>query len=202
MSDLSKEEQAILDGYLKGASGPSGHLPDQNDRRLWLQKRYGEIKAKWIWYFMQKWEADGVKAEAEVGKLIVEFEKNLKERAWVVTELGKIGQAAEDPFASLFEKVKEEAAIDAYSAGLHAGEEAPREVDYKEYCRIRYDHIKNNYKELLLQKAEAEALKASTAVENISALLRLNFKLRMFIVKNLRKYGIIVDDPFVPLSAT
>jgi len=96
------------------------------------------------------------------------------------------------------EKELEEAEIDAYMDLEIQDAEAPQPEERLSYLQTRYAQVKNDYKVLQLQKAEAEAKKDENMLNKLRGLFRENFKGRKYTVTELRKLGQKVEDPYVP----
>lgn len=98
--------------------------------------------------------------------------------------------------------VFEQAALDAYIEGVHANGEGPNEADRIAYYLNRYEEVKAAYRKLLLQREEAEERRMDESLPGILAHFRTNYSARLHVVKELRKLGQTVDDPYVPAAAT
>lgn len=99
----------------------------------------------------------------------------------------------------------EELAVEAYMDQFSKSAEAPTDAERVERLLVRYQYIKDEAKRLQCEREEIEA----TTVKNKEQILTTirnafteNFKYRKAIVTELRRLGQIVDDKFIPLSAT
>ena len=91
----------------------------------------------------------------------------------------------------------EEAEIDAYME-TDDKDSDPSEAEWTEYLKSRYENVKGNYKLLKLQKMEFEGRKDENSMNRLNPLFAQNYRERKYIVSELRKLGIEVEDRFVP----
>lgn len=87
----------------------------------------------------------------------------------------------------------EEGTLTAY---MEAEGEVPAE-DWTAYLNGRYKQIKDEYKQLVMQKREVEAQKRDDLLVQIHKAFKMNYRARVWAVRNLRASGVSVDDPFV-----
>lgn len=123
----------------------------------------------------------------------VDVKEKTEESKPVEEEEKKEIDAAADP---------EPAELDAYMDEASADGEGPDEDDRREYLKKRYDQVKAEYKNLLLQKEEADARKNSELQNQITTAFRENYKSRRWTVIELRRMGEKVKDRHVPKSAS
>lgn len=96
------------------------------------------------------------------------------------------------------EEVVEEGAIDAYMDEENAPvAERPTNDEWKAYLEIRYDEIKGAYKALAMHLREAEIGKREDLIPGIRGQFQHNYRNRKTIVRELRKAGVKIEDPFI-----
>jgi len=88
----------------------------------------------------------------------------------------------------------EQAEVDAYIQA----DGALADADRLEYLKTRYEQVKMEYRNLQLNREEIEALKRDDLKGRVSEQFAQNYKARKWVVTELRKRGIAVDDKFVP----
>lgn len=92
----------------------------------------------------------------------------------------------------------EEGAIDAYMDEETAPADfRPSTDDWKVYLQTRYEEIRLAYKALLMHVREAELGKRDDLLANLRPQFNHNYRSRKLIVRELRKAGEIITDPFV-----
>lgn len=96
----------------------------------------------------------------------------------------------------------EQGALDAYIEGVGSNGEGPTDADRTAYYLNRYEEVKAAYRKLLIQREEAEARKMDESLPGVLAHFRVNYSARLHVVRELRRLGQVVNDPFVPLSKT
>lgn len=93
--------------------------------------------------------------------------------------------------------IVEEAEVDAYMDEDNAGKEKPSNEDWKNYLLFRYREIKEQYKAYMVAKREAELGKKTEWVAQSRQGFMDNYKSRKIVVRELRKLGEKIEDPFI-----
>jgi len=97
----------------------------------------------------------------------------------------------------------EEEALAEYIDGVGAAAEAPTDEDRKRYWTSCYDTVRKTYKQLLLYREDIDGMPKNRQAEaraQVVEQFRINRSARVRSVTELRRLGVVVDDPVVPLS--
>lgn len=95
------------------------------------------------------------------------------------------------------EEILEPGDLDSYMDEDNAGAEKPTDDEWKNYLHGRYAQIKEGYKVLLVTKREAAAGKRHEWENSLNDKFSENYKQRKVVVRELRKVGEKIVDPFV-----
>lgn len=99
--------------------------------------------------------------------------------------------------AELKDLVVEEVEVDAYMDEENAGKEKPTDEQWNDYLLMRYESIKQQYNALMVAKREAEIGKRVEWIAQTREQFSNNYKSRKLVVRELRKLGKKIEDPFI-----
>lgn len=99
--------------------------------------------------------------------------------------------------AELKELVVEEVEVDVYMDEENAGKEKPTDEQWANYLLMRYEAIKQEYFKMMVAKREAELGKHTEWIAQSREGFSSNYKSRKLVVRELRKLGKKIEDPFI-----
>jgi hypothetical protein len=91
----------------------------------------------------------------------------------------------------------EQAVIDAYMDLDQNVKVGPSHEEQVAYLKARLNEVQRDYKILQLQKMELEKTNRQTELVNLQNMFKQNYLSRKYVVKELRKFGETVEDPFI-----
>jgi hypothetical protein len=186
--------------------------PNDAERVAFKRKRHQDVRDLYKYRRLEKEEFESYRdkdyRDSQINKLQGQFRDNYIERLTVVTTLRAMGHEVVDDLIPLTRPGPsdqvEEAEVLTYMAQEGPPSELPSEEDRKIYFQKRYVAVKEGYWYLKLQQEEAEQYKDKAyrekLMDKLKALYRKNQTERIAVVVALRRIGVPVDDPFVPLS--
>lgn len=120
-----------------------------------------------------------------------EEEENGQDQVEKLRDLKKVPEPSK-------KKDVEEGEIDAYMDSDNHPKDAPSHADELDYCNMRYEQIKMEYKSLMLQKGEVDSSGREDQQSTLRRAFSNNYKARKWAVNRLRQLGQKVKDRFVP----